>query len=48
MNETTDRLGAWWRGHPRLELWTTILLAVATLLVVISKTQDTATAYRAF
>lgn len=48
MNETYGRIDAWWRGHPRLMLWTTILLALATFLIVISKTKDTATAYRAF
>lgn len=40
-----DRLA---RRYPRLMLWTTIVLAIVTTLIVIYNTKDQAIVYRAF
>jgi hypothetical protein len=40
-----DRFGL---EHPRMMLWTTILLGAVTALILIYNTKDTAIVYRAF
>ena len=45
LGERLDRFG---RRHPRLMLGTTILVGIATVLILIYNTKDTAIVYRAF
>jgi hypothetical protein len=43
-----DRLDQFGRKHPRLMLWSTIVVAVVTTLIMIYNTTDTAIVYKAF
>jgi hypothetical protein len=45
LHDRIDQIG---RRHPRLMLWTTIMLAILTTLILIYNTQDQGIVYRAF
>jgi hypothetical protein len=45
LGERLDRFG---RRHPRLMLWATVLLGMATALILVYNTKDTTVVYRAF
>lgn len=45
LGERSDRFG---REHPRLMLWATALLGMATVLILLYNTKDTTIVYRAF
>jgi hypothetical protein len=44
----SERLDQFGRQHPGLMLWATIVLAIATTLILVYNTKDEAIVYRAF